>query len=83
MNKGIRITMFSIVTVFRTVDSNLKAFCANNMYSLFNKVAHHTGDTSFSVAAPRFWNALPESIRNTNDIHQLKKNKKKNKDSLI
>ena len=27
------------------------------------------GDRSFSVAALRLWNALLESIRNTNDIH--------------
>ena len=71
MKKGIYITMFSIVTVFRTVDSNFKAFCANNVYLLFNKIAHHTGDRSFSGAALRLWNTLPESIRNTNDIHQF------------
>ena len=71
MKKGICITMFSIVTVFRTVDSNFKAFCANNVYLLFNKIAHHTGDRSFSGAALRLWNTLPESIRNTNDIHQF------------
>ena len=65
--------MFSIATVFRTVDSNFKAFSANNVYLLFYKIAHHTGDRSFSGAALRFWNALPESIRNTTDIHQLKK----------
>ena len=33
MNKGIFIIVFTIVTVYKTVDSNLKAFCAHNVSS--------------------------------------------------
>lgn len=31
---------------------------------------------TFSVAALRLWSALPESTKNTNNIHQFKKKKK-------
>ena len=31
MNKGIFIIVFTIVTVYKTVDSNLKAFCAHSV----------------------------------------------------
>ena len=31
------------------------------------------GDRSFSLASLRLWSALPENIRNTNDIPQFKK----------
>ena len=33
MNKGIFTIVFTIVTVYKTVDSNLKAFCAHNVSS--------------------------------------------------
>ena len=32
MNKGIFIIVFTIVIVYKTVDSNLKEFCASNVY---------------------------------------------------
>ena len=32
MNKGIFIKVFTIVTVYKTVASNLKAFCEKNAY---------------------------------------------------
>ena len=32
MNKGIFIIVFTIVIVYETVDSNLKEFCASNVY---------------------------------------------------
>ena len=32
MNKGILTIVFTFVTVYKTVDSNLKAFCAKNVY---------------------------------------------------
>ena len=32
MNKGILPIVFTFVTVYKTVDSNLKAFCVNNVY---------------------------------------------------
>ena len=33
MNKGILTIVFTFVTVYKTTDSNLKAFCANNVYA--------------------------------------------------
>ena len=32
MNKGIFIIVFTFVTVYKTFNSNLKAFCASNVY---------------------------------------------------
>ena len=47
MNKGILTTVFTFVTVYKTVDSNLKAFCANNVY-FFDSSYRKTSNFNYS-----------------------------------
>ena len=47
MNEGILTIMSTFVTLYRTVDSNLKAFCANNVY-FFDSSYQKTSNFNYS-----------------------------------
>ena len=58
---------------FKQSRYNLRSVGNNTLARPEIKSAKTTGDRAFAVAAPRLWNALPPSLRATDNITSFKK----------